>query len=194
MTAQLLKDAALVIVDVQNDFCPGGTLAVPEGDAVVPAINALIPRFAVVVTTQDWHPEDHASFAAEPKFVDKSWPKHCVAGTAGAALHAQLALPPGTLSVRKGTRRDLEAYSGFQDTDLAKLLRAREVKRVYVCGLATDYCVKATALDAARAGFETWVIADACRGVNIPAGTVEQALAEMHAGGVKVVQASDLTA
>lgn len=194
MTARILQDAALVIVDVQNDFCPGGALAVPEGDAVVPAINALIPRFAVVVTTQDWHPEDHASFAAEPQFVDKSWPKHCVAGTAGAALHAQLALPPGTHSVRKGIRRDLEAYSGFQDTDLAQLLRARAVKRVYVCGLATDYCVKATALDAARTGFETWVIADACRGVNIPAGSVDQALVEMQAGGVKVVQASDLGA
>ncbi|MCZ7644954.1 MAG: nicotinamidase [Planctomycetota bacterium] len=186
------NDAALVIVDVQNDFCPGGALAVTDGDAVVAPINKLVERFATVVTTQDWHPAGHCSFAAEPKYVDKSWPRHCVAGTSGAALHAGLKLPAGALSIKKGTHADKEAYSGFADTGLQDALAARGIRTVYVCGLATDYCVKATALDAARHGFATKVILDACRGVDLPAGTAAQAVEALRKAGVEIVTSDAL--
>ena len=152
---------ALIIVDVQNDFCPGGALAVAEGDAVVPVLNALAPRFGTIVATRDWHPADHRSFAAQ----GGPWPSHCVAATPGADFHPALDRAVVDLVVEKATRSDQEAYSGFDGTDLAAQLRARGVRRVYVGGLALDYCVDATALDARKAGFETWVIRDATRPV-----------------------------
>lgn len=161
MTAQIGPDDALIIVDVQNDFCPGGALAVGEGDAVVPILNRLAPRFGTVVATQDWHTADHSSFAAQ----GGPWPDHCVAGTPGAELHPDLDREPIDLYVRKATMAAQDAYSGFDGTDLAERLRARGVRRVYVGGLALDYCVDATALDAAKAGFETAVITDATRAV-----------------------------
>lgn len=152
---------ALIIVDVQNDFCPGGSLAVTEGDAVVPVLNRLAPQFGTVVATRDWHPADHRSFAAQ----GGPWPVHCVAGTPGAGFHPALEQQSVDLVVQKATTPEQEAYSGFDGTDLADQLRARGVRRVYVGGLALDYCVDATALDARRAGFETWVIRDATRPV-----------------------------
>src|SRR5688500_17161306 len=144
---------ALNVTDVQNDFCPGGKLAVPDGDAVVPVLNALMPRFRVVIATQDFHPAGHASFVEQ----GGPWPEHCVQGTAGADLHPDLDAAGIGEVVRKGTDMTTDAYSGFLGTDLADRLRRHGVTRVFVGGLATDYCVKNTALDAVREGFETVV-------------------------------------
>ena len=161
MALEIGKDDALIVVDVQNDFCPGGALAVAEGDAVVPVLNRLMPRFGMVVATQDWHPDDHRSFAAH----GGQWPPHCIAGTPGAELHPALERAPIAITIRKALLTEEDTYSGFDGTDLAEQLRARGVRRVFVGGLATDYCVNATALDAARAGFATWVVTDAARPV-----------------------------
>ena len=152
---------ALIIVDVQNDFCPGGSLAVGGGDEVVPVLNRIAGQFGTVVATQDWHPTNHQSFKEQGGI----WPVHCVAGEAGAELHADLDQSAIDLYVRKATTPEQEAYSGFDGTDLAEQLQARGVERVYVGGLALDYCVDATALDAKKAGFDTYVIRDATRAV-----------------------------
>ena len=152
---------ALIIVDVQNDFCPGGALAVADGDAVVPILNQLAPLFGTVVATQDWHPAAHSSFAAQ----GGPWPPHCIADTPGAEFHPALDLAALDLVVRKALLTEQDAYSGFDGTDLAAQLRARGVERVFVGGLALDFCVDATARDAQAAGFETVVIADATRAV-----------------------------
>ncbi|NLZ43356.1 MAG: nicotinamidase [Clostridia bacterium] len=178
---------ALIVVDLQNDFCPGGALGVAGGDEIVPVINRLVKSFDIVVYTRDWHPPNHVSFAENPQFIDKSWPAHCVAGTPGADFHPDLLVRPDGIIVNKGTDPAVEAYSGFQDTGLAEKLQARQVDTVYITGLATDYCVKATALDAVKAGFRTFVVANACRGVDVPPGTVEKALAEMGEAGVAIV-------
>jgi nicotinamidase/pyrazinamidase len=174
---------ALIIVDVQNDFCPGGALAVPDGDAVVPAINAMLNRYPVVVTTQDWHPTDHCSFTAEGGI----WPPHCVAGTQGAELHRDLHTDAIALRVRKAATPEADAYSGFQGTDLAEQLRSRGVDEVVVVGLATDYCVKATALDAIAEGFRVSVDPRGCRAVDVQPGDGDRALEEMRAAGVSVL-------
>lgn len=178
------SDAALIAVDVQNDFCPGGALAVRDGDQVVPAINAMAGRFAHVALTCDWHPADHCSFADR----GGPWPAHCVQGSPGAAFHSGLDLSGATV-FRKGTDAAVEAYSGFAGRsdageDLAAWLRARCVRHVWVAGLATDYCVRATALDARRAGFDVTVAADACRAVDVRPGDGERALAELAAAGI----------
>lgn len=152
---------ALIIVDVQNDFCPGGALAVAEGDTVIPILNRLAAHFGTVVATQDWHPETHMSFVAQ----GGTWPPHCVAGTPGANFHPALDREAIDLVVRKAMLAEQDAYSGFDGTDLAAQLRARGVQRVYIGGLALDYCVDATARDARAAGFETTVIRDATRAV-----------------------------
>lgn len=178
---------AIVAVDVQNDFCPGGALAVPDGDAVVPVLNRWIERVAgaggLVVASRDWHPADHCSFRTR----GGPWPPHCVAGTEGAAFHPALRLPEGTLVVDKATAPDRDAYSAFDGTGLADRLRERGVERVYVGGLALDYCVKATALDARRAGFETLLIRPATRAVEVRAGDGERALAELRRAGVTIL-------
>ena len=184
---------ALIVVDVQNDFCPGGALGVTDGDAVVPLINALLPRFSTKVFTRDWHPADHCSFADEPAFEDGSWPVHCVADTPGAAFYPDLAVPDDAHIVSKATEPDKEAYSGFQDTPLAERLRARGIERLFVCGLATDYCVKQTALDGHSAGFDTVVLEDACRGVDNPPGSAAKALDEMAATGIERMRSGDLS-
>jgi nicotinamidase/pyrazinamidase len=152
---------ALIIVDVQNDFCPGGALAVADGDAVVPILNRLAARFGTVVATQDWHPAAHSSFAEQ----GGPWPPHCIADTPGAEFHPALRLDALDLVVRKALLTERDAYSGFDGTDLAAQLRARDVRRVFVGGLALDYCVDATARDARAAGFETAIIRDATRAV-----------------------------
>ena len=174
---------ALIIVDVQNDFCPGGALAVPDGDAVVPVINGLMNRFPLVVATQDWHPANHCSFVEQGGI----WAPHCVADTNGAELHPDLRIEGIHLRVRKATTTESDAYSGFQGTDLAEQLRARAVTEVTVVGLATDYCVKATALDAIAEGFKVSVFADACRAVNVNRGDGDRALNEMRTAGITVV-------
>jgi nicotinamidase/pyrazinamidase len=201
---------ALLIVDVQNDFCPGGALAVPDGDGVVPVINRIARAFPAVVATQDWHPEGHISFASrhegkKPFEVFEIggteqvlWPDHCVAGTAGAEFHPGLETTPVRFVLRKGTDREVDSYSAFVDNDrrtptgLASLLREIGTGRVFVSGLATDVCVRATALDGRRAGFQVIVLEDACRAVDVPPGNLKRALQEMKGRGVRVLRTDAL--
>ena len=197
-----LDDATvLIIVDAQYGFMPGGGLAVADGDAVVPVINRIAPRFANVVLTQDWHPADHISFAANhpgrapfetitlPYGEQVLWPTHCVQGTRDAALHDDLRVPQAQLIIRKGFHRDVDSYSAFMEADrrtstgLAAYLKARGISKLYLCGLATDYCVAWSALDARAAGFEATVIEDACRAIDLN-GSLARAWADMAAAGV----------
>jgi nicotinamidase/pyrazinamidase len=179
---------ALVIVDVQNDFCPGGALAVERGDEVVEALNGLMDKFPLVVTTQDWHPPDHVSFADR----GGPWPPHCVAGTPGAELHPGLRTDRIDIQILKADEPDKEAYSGFHNTGLAEQLRACGVTDIVIGGLATDYCVKATALDGLAAGFRVTVVEDACRAVNVQPSDGEQALREMRSAGVRIVHSEEV--
>jgi nicotinamidase/pyrazinamidase len=174
---------ALLIIDFQNDFTAGGALAVPDGDAVADHLNELASsdRFDLVVATRDWHPPDHSSFAAQ----GGPWPEHCVAGTEGAQLHPALDAARVDVVVDAGTAPDTEGYSGFDGTDLAILLRERGIDRVTVAGLATDYCVRATALDALREGFDVTVDEAGSRGID--ADDAARALDEVRAAGGKVV-------
>jgi len=201
---------ALLIVDVQNDFCPGGSLAVNEGDQVANVINHLMPFFDRVVGTQDWHPKDHVSFASNHPgknvldIVDAGgirqvlWPDHCVQGTRGAELFPRLEIGRIELILRKGLRRNLDSYSAFfendhiTDTGLRFYLSGLGARQIFLCGLATDYCVRSSALDACKLGFEVTVIRDACRGVDYPKGSIEQALTEMKATGVRLISSADI--
>jgi NAD+ synthetase len=176
------RTAALVVVDMQNDFCPGGALAVPGGDLLAPRIREAAAAAGTVVATRDWHPPDHCSFAAQ----GGPWPAHCVAGTAGAQLHPSVADMRFDLVVDKATEPDREAYSDFDGTGLDGWLRERGVRRVVVAGLATDYCVRATALDAVREGFETTVLADAIGAVDVHPGDGARAHAEVRAAGARL--------
>ena len=175
---------ALVIVDFQNDFTPGGALAVPDGDAVGERLNALAASgdYDLVVATRDWHPPDHGSFAAQGGI----WPVHCVADTPGAELHPALDARRVDVVVDKGRDPATEGYSGFDGTDLAALLRERGIDRVTVAGLATDYCVRATALDALREGFAVILDTAASRGIDAEPGDVERALDEVRGAGGEV--------
>lgn len=201
---------ALILVDIQNDFCPGGHLEVPEGNQVVPIANALMDRFDLVVATQDWHPANHGSFAANHPWrkpgqvIDLNglpqvlWPIHCVQESFGAEFVQALDTDKIGHVFVKGTDPEIDSYSGFYDnghrkaTGMGDFLKEKGVDRVYVMGLATDYCVKFTALDAVALGFKTWLIEDGCRGVNLNAGDVEQAIADMRSGGVEVVNSSEV--
>jgi len=201
---------ALILVDLQNDFCAGGALAVPDGDAVIAIANTLMPRFPLVVATQDVHPPTHLSFAANHsgqatyEVIDLDglpqvlWPVHCVVGTPGAAMHPALDTARITRTFPKGTDPRIDSYSGFYDngrrkaTGLDAYLHVEGVERVYVLGLATDYCVKWTAFDALHAGFEVFLVEDACRGVNLKPGDVDAALAELTAAGVTRVSAAQV--
>ncbi len=189
MKPLLVDGDALLIVDVQNDFCPGGALAVAGGDAVVPVINqwiaAAIETDVPVIASRDWHPEDHVSFKAQ----GGPWPAHCVRGTTGAAFRSDLRLPPATIVVTKGSDAMEEAYSAFQGTELERRLRELGVKRLWVGGLALDYCVKASALDAVATGdLEVALILAATRAVNVEPGNGEKAVAELRAAGVRVTE------
>jgi nicotinamidase/pyrazinamidase len=174
---------ALIVVDVQNDFCPGGALAVPDGNAVVEPINRLARECEFVVATRDWHPPDHGSFAQQ----GGPWPVHCVAGTPGAELHPGVDRELVDAILDKGQAPDREGYSGFEGTELERLLRDRGVDRVDVAGLALDYCVRATALDARRAGFDVTVHRGATRAVEVQPGDGERAVRELREAGVDVV-------
>lgn len=184
---------ALLIIDVQNDFLPGGALAVPEGDAILPVIRELLRLpFGLIVTSQDWHPAQHVSFKTATPAGE--WPPHCIAQTQGAALAAELTLPANTLAVFKGTQTDQDSYSAFggadaQGTSLALLLQHHGIARVFVCGLALDYCVQASALDARTAGFQTVVITDACRGI---ASDLTPTLAKLQDAGVTLCSSATL--
>jgi nicotinamidase/pyrazinamidase len=179
---------ALLIVDVQSDFCPGGALAVPGGHEVIPVINRLLKYRWLSVATMDWHPSNHCSF--EPH--GGPWPVHCVQDTPGAALHPELDTAQIQLVITKGSHPAEEAYSGFHGTELAEILRAKGVTRVVVCGLATDYCVRATAHDALQEGFEVLVLEDAIRGVEVNPGDCQRAIEELRQAGAQVIGSSDL--
>jgi|SRR5687767_4952599 nicotinamidase/pyrazinamidase len=203
--------AALIVVDVQNDFCPGGALAVPRGDEVVPLINRLAARFENIVLTQDWHPRGHASFASSHpgkkpfETIELAygaqvlWPDHCVQGTSGAGFHPELATERAQLVVRKGFHRDIDSYSGFLEADretttgLAGFLKEKGFRQLYVCGLATDFCVAWTALDARATGFEVGVIDDACRAIDLD-GSLARAWRELESAGVKRIGSGTLLA
>jgi nicotinamidase/pyrazinamidase len=203
--------SVLLVIDVQNCFLPGGSLAVKDGDQVVPVINRIAKRFANVVMTQDWHTAGHVSFASSHngkkpfEVIDLNygkqvlWPDHCVQGTDGAALSKDLNVPQAALILRKGFHKDVDSYSAFTEADgktstgLAKYLEARGLRRVFVAGLATDFCVAWSALDARKAGFETYVIEDACRGIDTQ-GSLAKAWVDMDKAGVKRVQSSDIAA
>ena len=199
---------ALLVIDVQNCFIPGGSLAVKEGDLIVPLINRIAKSFSNVVLTQDWHTADHVSFASqhpgkkpfETIKLDYGtqvlWPDHCVQGTEGAQIHSGIDIPQAQVVIRKGYHRDVDSYSAFLEADrktetgLAGYLKGRKIKQVFVCGLATDYCVAWSALDARKFGFQASVIEDACRGIDIN-GSVAAAWKDMTAAGVKQIQSSD---
>jgi nicotinamidase/pyrazinamidase len=200
----------LVAIDIQNDFCPGGTLAVSDGNAVVPMVNRLGRRFSHLIATQDWHPRDHHSFATNhPKRSpfetieltygqQTLWPDHCIAGTTGADFHPQFDLTPAELVLRKGYRAEIDSYSAFFENDqstptgLTGYLRERGLKRLFFAGLATDYCVAFSAIDAAAQGFFSCVILDACRAIDL-AGSLESARTRMLNAGVLILQNTDLS-
>lgn len=201
---------ALILVDIQNDFLPGGALAVPDGDAVVPVANRLQSHFERIVATQDWHPAGHESFASSHPGHEMGavidlhglsqvlWPDHCIQETPGAEFAADLVMSGVEKVFHKGTDPTIDSYSGFFDnaerrsTGMADYLRQKDVDEVYVSGLATDYCVKATALDAARLGFKTWVVIDGCRAVDLQPGDGEKSVQEMRDHGVLIVESNAL--
>ncbi|NNA56224.1 bifunctional nicotinamidase/pyrazinamidase [Pseudomonas koreensis] len=200
---------ALLVIDVQNDFTPGGQLAVPEGDLIVPLINRLGGQFKQVVIAQDWHPAGHASFASShpgrkpydviqlPYGEQTLWPQHCVQGTAGAEFHPELDLPHAQLIIRKGCNPDIDSYSAFLEADrrtttgLAGYLKERGVDTVYMVGLALDFCVMFSALDARAAGFNTFVVLDACRAIDMN-GSLATAMERMQTAGVGLIQSNQL--
>lgn len=202
--------AALILVDLQNDFCPLGALPVDEGDQVIPIANALMPHFDCIVATQDWHPANHGSFAANHPWrkpgqvIDLHglpqvlWPIHCVQNSFGAEFVAALHTDGISKVFVKGTDPEIDSYSGFFDnghrraTGMGDWLKDQGITRVFVLGLATDYCVKFTALDALTLGFETYLIEDACRGVNLQPGDVDAAVAALRDKGVHVIQSAAL--
>ena len=188
-----LVDAALILVDIQNDFCPGGALAVTEGDQIVSVVNRLMPRFPLVVSTQDWHPANHISF----KERGGPWPPHCVQGTRGADLHPDLKTDAIAHYFRKASSPDKDDYSEFAGTDdrgrtLDEALRSYGVKRLFVAGLATDYCVLETVLDGLKHGYEVFVVADATRAVNVKPTDGEDALQRMTESGAQLVMSDEL--
>ncbi len=203
-------DTALIVIDVQNDFCPGGALAVGDGHAVVPVINGLIDLFDHVILTQDWHPADHSSFASghdggEPfDTIDLHygaqtlWPDHCVQGTAGADFHGDLAWDKAQLVLRKGFRPGIDSYSAFFENDretstgLNGYLKERGLRKLVLTGLATDFCVAYSALDAVRLGFETTVVLDGCRAIDLD-GSLDAALAQMGGAGVVLTESGAIS-
>ena len=202
-------DSVLLVMDVQNDFLPGGALAVPRGDEVVPVVNRLASRFANVILTQDWHPANHISFASRhagrrpfetielPYGTQVLWPDHCVQGSRGAEFHVALAVHHAQAVIRKGYHAHTDSYSALLEADrvtptgLAGMLRERGIRRVYCCGLATDFCVAWSALDAQAAGFETLVIEDACRAIDT-GGSLADARRALAAAGVRMVTSDHL--
>lgn len=203
---------ALIMVDLQNDFCSGGRLAVPSGEYVIPLANALERHFDLIVATQDWHPHDHMSFAVN--HPDQSigdiisvdgipqvlWPEHCVQDSKGAEFHPDLKREMINKVIHKGSDKRIDSYSAFFDnahrraTGLGDYLVSEGVQEVYIMGLATDYCVKYSALDALHLGFEVYVIEDACRGIDLHPGDINAAISEMRAAGAHIIQSSDILA
>lgn len=202
---------ALLVVDIQNDFCPGGSLAVPEGDVVIPLINDLAAHFSHVILTQDWHPPRHSSFASAhpekqpfdtinmPYGEQILWPDHCVQGTNGAEFHADLDIDKAELIIRKGFRKEIDSYSAFFENDhetptgLTGYLRERGIDTLYIAGLATDFCVHWSAVDGRKLGFEVCVVEDASRGIDTN-GSMGEAMKRIHASGARVITADEAMA
>ncbi len=202
---------ALIIVDVQNDFCPGGRLPVEEGNKIIPIINSFSDGFFKVVATQDWHPSNHISFAknhpGKKEFdtielennIQMLWPEHCVQGSAGADFHPELDLRPVDLIIRKGTNPNLDSYSAFFENDhktatgLGYYLKGFGIKKVFLCGLATDVCVFYSAMDSAYLGFETYLIEDASKGVDVPKGNLKNSIDKMIQSGIKIVNSNNIS-
>lgn len=205
-----MSDKTLLLTDLQNDFMPGGALAVAGGNQLVPLANRLMTAFSLIVATQDWHPAGHGSFAANHEgrhpgeqieldgLHQVLWPVHCVMETPGAAFHRDLEVDRIDRIFRKGTDPRIDSYSGFYDnghrkaTGLGDYLRGKGVREIYICGLTTDYCVRFTALDAVREGFGVCLITDACRGVDLSPGDVDRAIAEMREAGVRMGTVGDI--
>ena len=200
---------ALIIIDIQNDFCTGGALPVKDGDKIIPLTNWLQEKFDLAVATQDWHPKNHKSFASthnksigaviELNGIQQIlWPDHCVQNTFGSEFHPNLKTSKIQKIFKKGENTEIDSYSGFYDNDhrhatgLENYLKEKGVTDVYLVGLATDYCVKFTALDAVKSGFNTYVILDACKGVNLNEGDVDKAIKEMESHGVNIIKSKDL--
>jgi nicotinamidase/pyrazinamidase len=181
---------ALLIIDFQNDFTAGGALEVPEGDEIAEPVRRLADRFDLVAATRDWHPPDHASFAEQ----GGPWPVHCVRGTHGAEFHPAMRDIELDAVVDVGQGRDDEGYSGFENSDLARVLRDNDVQEVFVCGLATDYCVRASAIDARREGFEVTVVEDAVRAVEVNPGDGERALQDVREAGARIATSDEVLA
>ncbi|CAI8854438.1 bifunctional nicotinamidase/pyrazinamidase [Pseudomonas sp. IT-P260] len=206
---QISPRSALLVIDVQNDFTPGGQLAVPEGDLIVPLINRLSGLFKQVIIAQDWHPSGHASFASShpgrkpyeviqlPYGEQTLWPDHCMQGSAGAEFHPNLKLPHAQLIIRKGCNPDIDSYSAFLEADrrtttgLAGYLKERGIDTVYMVGLALDFCVMFSALDARAAGFNTFVVLDACRAIDME-GSLATAMERMQTAGVGLIESNQL--
>ena len=201
---------ALLVIDIQNDFCPGGALEVVDGDKIVPLVNSLMTRFPLIAATQDWHPPDQISFASQHSgkkpfdtiqiedYEQTLWPDHCVAGTRGAEFHNDLNTEKFNLILRKGTDSKIDSYSAFMENDgrtltgLAGYLSALKVEEVFICGLATNFCVMFSALDAVDSGFKTNLIADSCRGIDTPPGAVVESIETMKKKGVNIIQSRDI--
>jgi nicotinamidase/pyrazinamidase len=201
---------ALLVVDIQNDFLPGGPLGVPDGDKVIPVVNRLMECFPLILATQDWHPANHGSFAANHRnrrpgevidlhgLAQVLWPVHCVQGSPGADFSAQLRSERFSKVFRKGIDPEIDSYSSFFDnrrrrsTGLVEYLRDHEVNQLFICGLATDYCVKFSALDSISSGFRTCVIEDACRGIDLNPGDSATAIAEMRKAGATIVESGSI--
>jgi nicotinamidase/pyrazinamidase len=200
----------LIVVDVQNDFCPGGALQIKDGDSIIPLINRIMDRFDLVVATQDWHPQNQVSFASKnpgKNIYDQNnisglaqtlWPDHCIQGTKGAEFHDDLDLSKFCLILRKGMNPLVDSYSAFIENDrntetgLAGYLKALKVREIFICGLATDYCVNYSAMDSLRYGFKCNVIIDATRGVDLPEGSIGAVVSEMKDKGISVISSDDL--
>jgi nicotinamidase/pyrazinamidase len=205
------KKNALLVVDVQNDFCPGGALAIHEGDKVIPVINQIQPIFDTIIATRDWHPSNHVSFAVNHPgknvydvmdingISQVLWPLHCVSGSMGAAFHPDLEMERVKLILHKGLNPAIDSYSVFLENDkitptgMDGFLRSLAITRIFLCGLATDYCVLYSALDAISFGFETFVVIDACCGVDVPERNIEKAIRLMKSSGVKIMSSLELS-
>jgi nicotinamidase/pyrazinamidase len=201
---------ALLVTDIQNDFCPGGALPVQEGDKIIPTINKLMDKFYKIIGTQDWHPENHMSFAKnhpgknEYDIIDIDgesqvlWPMHCVWGTKGADFHPEIITKKFDIIIRKGNNPKIDSYSAFRENDkktitgLEGYLKNLGIEQVFLCGLALDYCVFYSAIDSKEIGFETYVILDATRGIDSPTGSIEKALDSMQDTGIKIIESKDV--
>lgn len=188
-----LQKSALLFVDIQNDFCPGGALGVSEGDQIIPVVNSLIKKFPLVVATQDWHPPDHISF----KEKGGPWPPHCVQGTRGAELHPDIDAKEIDIRLRKAFTPDKDAYSSFEAVDdagrsLDEIMKSKDVRQLYIVGLATDYCVLASAMDGLKNGYDVFVVTDAVRAVNVNPEDGQKALEQMAKGGAHLITSGQI--